>query len=117
MSHDEARSRLLAKRAATLGHRDTLARSFTDIVDGARDANVDDEHDPEGSTVAAERSMVASLGRGAQERLAQIDRALARLDDATYGVCLRCGVPIDERRLAALPAAEHCVDCARRSRA
>ena len=113
MAHDEARSRLLAKRAATLGHRDTLARSFTDIVDGARDANVDDEHDPEGSTVAAERSMVASLGRGAQERLAQIDRALARLDDGTYGICPRCGEPIDERRLAALPAAEHCVACAR----
>lgn len=113
MLPDDARERLLTKRAATLGHRDTLSRTFSDIVDSARDTNIDDEHDPEGSTVAAERSLVASLGRGATERLAQIDRALARLDDGTYGDCVRCGRPIAQARLVALPAAELCVDCAR----
>jgi DnaK suppressor protein len=47
----------------------------------------------------------------AVHHLAQVDAALARLDDGTFGVCLRCGREIAPARLEALPWAAHCIDC------
>jgi RNA polymerase-binding protein DksA len=44
-------------------------------------------------------------------QLALVDAALARLDDGSFGVCLRCGRPIAPGRLEALPWAAHCIDC------
>ena len=49
----------------------------------------------------------------AQQQLALVDAALARIDAGTFGKCLRCGKPIAADRLEALPWAEHCIDCAR----
>jgi RNA polymerase-binding protein DksA len=49
----------------------------------------------------------------AQQQLALVDAALARLDAGTFGRCLRCGKPIAPERLEALAWAEHCIDCAR----
>ena len=79
MDETAARARLLEERAATLGMERDLATSFEDIVDAAKDSNLDDEHDPEGSTIAAERQLIAALGHSATERLGEIDAAdLAR---------------------------------------
>jgi DnaK suppressor protein len=47
----------------------------------------------------------------AVQHLALVDAAIARLDDGTYGTCVRCGKPIPEGRLEALPWAAHCIDC------
>ena len=46
-------------------------------------------------------------------RLAELDAALARLDDGTYGTCVRCSRAIAPERLDALPWAAHCIDCQR----
>lgn len=73
----------------------------------------DDEHDPEGSTVAFERARVATLVADAQDRLAAVEHALARLEAGTYERCAACGGPIGEERLAARPTADRCVRCAR----
>lgn len=75
-------------------------------------ANLDDEHDPEGSTVAFEREQLAALRRQAEDHLTELDAALARLADGSYGTCLSCGGPVGEERLAALPATRFCVRCA-----
>jgi len=48
-----------------------------------------------------------------EQQLAAVDAALARLDDGTYGLCVRCGRPIAPERLDALPWAAHCIDCQR----
>ena len=48
-----------------------------------------------------------------QQHLAAVDAALARLDDGTFGTCVRCGRPIAPERLDALPWAAHCIDCQR----
>jgi len=45
------------------------------------------------------------------QHLDLVDAAIARLDDGTYGTCLRCGQPIPEGRLEALPWAAHCIAC------
>ena len=82
------------------------------MVEASRDSNADDEHDPEGATIAFERSHVGALVEQARARLAEVDAALARLDAGTYGACERCGEPIGSGRLEARPTARHCVDCA-----
>jgi RNA polymerase-binding protein DksA len=48
-----------------------------------------------------------------EQHLAAVDAALARLDDGTYGTCVRCGRPIAPERLDALPWAAYCIDCQR----
>lgn len=48
-----------------------------------------------------------------ESHLALVDEALSRLDDGTFGVCLRCGQPIAAARLEALPWAAFCIDCQR----
>jgi RNA polymerase-binding protein DksA len=48
-----------------------------------------------------------------EQHLAEVEAALARLDDGTYGACARCGRPIAPERLEALPWAAHCIDCQR----
>jgi len=48
-----------------------------------------------------------------EQHLAAVDAALARLDDGTYGTCVRCARPIAPARLDALPWAAHCIDCQR----
>ena len=72
----------------------------------------DDEHDPEGQTIAFERQQVAALLRGALAHLCDLDRAVARIAAGTYGSCVGCGGPIHPERLAARPATGTCVTCA-----
>lgn len=97
-----------------------LQRSFDDIAASVDTANVDDEHDPEGATLAFERAQVVSLLEEAREQLDALDDAAMRVDAGTYGACDRCGDEIAAERLAALPATRTCVECTRlgaRSRA
>ncbi len=53
----------------------------------------------------------ASIVERVEQRLAQIDSALARLDDGRYGICLGCGEEIPIERLKAIPSAIYCVGC------
>jgi len=84
-----------------------------DEVRVARDGTQDDEHDPEGPTLTMEWSRLSGVQREFAEKLARIDRALQRVDEGTYGLCLRRGEPIGRARLDAQPATELCIDCAR----
>ncbi|GAB3997682.1 TraR/DksA family transcriptional regulator [Nocardioides marmoraquaticus] len=104
-----AEERLHASRAVA-----SLGADLEGIVAGADLTATDDEHDPEGHTIAFERSQTSALLAGARQRLAEVDAALARLGDGTYGRCERCGEPIPEARLLARPSARTCVPCAAR---
>jgi DnaK suppressor protein len=109
-----AREVLLAERADALRRVAALEREFAVIAEAAGSAGTDDEHDPEGATLAFERQHAAALLDQARERLAAIDAALDRVRDGRYGVCDRCGQPIGDDRLAARPAALTCIRCAER---
>ena len=104
---------LEAERAAALASIAALTREFDGVVAASRSSNADDEHDPEGATIAFERQQVAALLEQAHRRLADVEAALARRDAGGYGVCESCGRPIAPERLAARPAARTCIDCAR----
>jgi RNA polymerase-binding protein DksA len=69
-----------------------------------------DNHLGDMATVTFDRELDEGLEEGAQQTLAQIDRAMARLEDGTYGSCERCGKPIAEERLRARPWATLCID-------
>lgn len=107
-----ARALLEAERQAGLDRLAALERDHTGIVDAAGSTNADDEHDPEGATIAFEREHVAALLDQTREHLGQIDAALRRLDDGDYGQCERCGEQIAAGRLEARPTATTCIKCA-----
>jgi len=107
-----AREVLLAERERTLQRMAALEREFAGIAAAATGAGADDEHDPEGATLAFERQHAAALLEQAREQLAAIDAALEAVQADRYGTCARCGQPIGEDRLAARPAALTCVRCA-----
>ena len=104
---------LLDERDAALAAVAALTREFDGVVAASASSNADDEHDPEGATIAFERQQTAALLEQAHRRLAEIDAALARRETGNYGVCEGCGRPIGAERRAARPAARTCIDCAR----
>ncbi|MGQ0670175.1 MAG: TraR/DksA family transcriptional regulator [Actinomycetota bacterium] len=59
----------------------------------------------------AERARVIAVVRALRTNLRDVDRALTKMDLGTYGVCERCGSPIDPERLEALPWAILCISC------
>jgi DnaK suppressor protein len=108
----DVRGVLAVERASTLERLAALEREFAGIAGSSPSA--DDEHDPEGATIAFEREHVAALAGQARQHLAEIDAALGRLADGSYGTCETCGQPIGEERLAARPVTATCIRCASR---
>jgi DnaK suppressor protein len=102
-------------QAEAEGLRGDIARASYDIAKGlngsARDAG-DDEADA--GAKAFEREHELALSKNAQDLLEQGERALARIDAGTYGVCESCGQPIGKARLQAFPQAALCVVCKQR---
>jgi RNA polymerase-binding transcription factor DksA len=78
-----------------------LTGDHAGMVESSKDSNADDEHDPEGSTIAFERSQVSALVAEARHQLDEVEAALGRLDDGSYGTCEACGRPIPPARLVA----------------
>ena len=115
--HDFLFDRLSAARTSASAQISALSRDFDAMVEANTLVAVDDEHDPEGSSPAFERAHTASLLDQARDQLADVDRALERLERGGYGQCEGCGGTIPAERLAVRPAALRCVRCAaRRSR-
>ncbi|SBN64737.1 transcriptional regulator, TraR/DksA family [Curtobacterium sp. 9128] len=106
---DDPRAALSAERARTTKLIADVERSMRDVSDARDGANTDDEHDPEGATLAWERGSLGAVRDDARRRIEQVDAALARLDKGTYGTCAVGGEPIPEARLAAVPWAATCV--------
>jgi RNA polymerase-binding protein DksA len=111
----DPRALLGAERQAVTERLAALGRDFDDIVAAAGQANADDEHDPEGATIAFERQHIAALLSQARDQLSRVDAAISRLDAGRYGQCETCGQPIGAERLAARPTATRCIDCAGRA--
>jgi RNA polymerase-binding transcription factor DksA len=106
------RTRLDDDRAATA---ELIARLDSDIASfhGSRaGSSTDDEHDPEGPTLAFEQSQASAILGQTRVHLAQIDQAIGRLDEGTFGFCATCLRPIPVARLEARPYSTQCVSCA-----
>ena len=103
---------LTAQRAALVAQASQLRADLAGIMAASEGSNADDEHDPEGATIAFERSQTAALLDRTLGRITDLDRALERVADGTYGTCASCGRPIGAGRLEARPGAPPCMECA-----
>ncbi|GAA3034301.1 TraR/DksA family transcriptional regulator [Streptosporangium longisporum] len=107
---------LAADRESTISQIAALTRDWDDLVAASAMVANDDEHDPEGATIAFERSHLRGLLDRAQAHLDDLDEMTERLRRGTYGVCDGCGRPIAPERLRARPVARTCIRCAGRGR-
>ncbi len=105
----EAVARLHEQRSALHARVSQLTGDMAGLVAASRDSNADDEHDPEGQTIAYERSQLSAVTSQAREHLAEVNAALQRVAAGTYGVCEVCGEQVNEARLEARPTARTCV--------
>ena len=101
-----AMKRLMAERDAL------LARTVRADVENERQAT-SGPGETDYINVDTERQLVAVLDARALRAREVVERALTRIEDGTYGLCVRCGVSIDVERLLALPRVECCIDCQR----
>jgi DnaK suppressor protein len=104
-------------RASLVREREQLQEQLTEIetstfsatqADISGEMSFDDEYADAGSATF-EREKDLSLENNVRDLLAKIERALERLDEGTYGICERCGKPIEKARLKALPYASLCI--------
>jgi RNA polymerase-binding transcription factor DksA len=117
-SEQTPQGRLAAEHERASAQVAQLEREFAAIVDSASGgaSGGDDEHDPEGATVAFERQHVAALLDRARSHLSAIEAAKRKISAGTYEICDVCGDPIGKERLSARPASLTCVRCAQSRR-
>ncbi|HUM01649.1 MAG TPA: TraR/DksA family transcriptional regulator [Thermoanaerobaculia bacterium] len=102
---EKTRKRLLAKREELLKD---LAKN-REVSDETVDESAQDMVDR--ATSAYTKEFAYSLSEADRRILLLIDQALERLEAGTYGTCVHCGQPCQEKRLEAVPWARHCLDC------
>ena len=109
---DEVRA-ALTREIAEL--RADIAKAESAIAERMEDAVADAGDDPaDAGAKTFQREQELALTQNSRELLAQNERALARIDAGTYGVCESCGEPIGKARLQAFPRATLCVACKQR---
>src|SRR5207249_3418740 len=102
------RTRLQMERRRVLSAIDNLHHESS--MEDEVDESLLDNHLAETASVTIDREIDFSLEENETRVLAAIDAALARIDDGTFGRCERCGKPIEEDRLEAIPYATLCID-------
>ena len=93
--------------------RDELRQRLAEL--GFADGGTGLEYDgnfADSSQVTAERGEAEALAATLRETLNEVEHALAKFEDGSYGICEGCGKRIAEPRLEAMPAARFCIDCA-----
>ena len=114
--HDTLRSVLAADREATEALITRLGADLDSFTEARKDGATDDEHDPEGPTLAFERSQSTAILEQTRQHFAQIESAMLRLDDGSFGTCATCGKDIPFARLEVRPYSTQCVACASKAR-
>jgi DnaK suppressor protein len=109
----DLQERLARQRDHAREHAAHLRRDLLAVFAASDTANLDDEHDPEGATVAYERQFLIDRLAAIDTTLDEIAEAESRLDNGTYGRCATCDGAITSERLRALPTTTCCIECAR----
>jgi DnaK suppressor protein len=107
---DDLRARLLTEQGELQAQlegieEDTFAATQSEMTG---DVGLDDEMADAG-TATFEREKDLSIEQNVRDLLQKIDRALKRMDEGTFGICDRCGKPIEKARIKALPYADLCI--------
>ena len=106
------RARLVEERESATEAIESSKQTMADLLDARRGTQADDEHDPEGATITLQFAESSALLGNSRHHLDQVNAALGRMTNGTYGSCQLCGADIPLARLEARPFATHCVRCA-----
>ena len=107
---DDLRDRLLAERTELESQLTTIEETQFSTSQSDLSGEVSfDEENADAGTFTFERERDLSIENNVRDLLSKIDRALARMDEGVYGICARCGKPIEKARLKALPYADLCI--------
>ncbi|HET6683578.1 MAG TPA: TraR/DksA C4-type zinc finger protein [Gaiella sp.] len=106
---DDRRAQLLDLRSRVLGAAHDIVEG--DVDDGELSSAAGDQHLADHASEMVDRELDESLEDNAEQLVQDIDRALEKIDDGTYGKCERCGQEIPQERLDAVPYATLCVSC------
>ena len=108
---EQLRQRMLEARQRVVDAIDNIhAENPGSIGDETEETTFQDNHLGDIATATFDREMASTLEDNSTHVLAAIDAALKRIDEGTFGVCTRCGQPIDAERLEALPWARPCIE-------
>jgi RNA polymerase-binding protein DksA len=88
----------------------SISDELGEVAEGGTDNHLGDT-----ATAMYDRELDEGLEEGARDTLAEIDAALQRIEDGTYGICEGCGKPIGAERLSAIPWTRLCIDDQRRA--
>jgi RNA polymerase-binding protein DksA len=109
---DEMRGVLRAERVRLKAEIATAVEDLNELLRDSGDGSGDDQADAGSKTFEREHEM--SVANNSRDLLQQVEHALKRISDGTYGTCESCGLPIGKMRLEAFPRATLCVDCKQR---
>ncbi|WP_323673203.1 TraR/DksA family transcriptional regulator [Candidatus Poriferisodalis multihospitum] len=97
---------MLAERRRYTAHAERYEAEAEQLVSEREPGDVQfDEESGEGDSIAVERDRALQISAREREEIAEIDAALARIEDGTYGICVVSGKPIPKERLEAIPHA------------
>lgn len=103
---DKQRQALLAERRRYTEHAERYEAEAEQLVSEREPGDVQfDEESGEGDSIAVERERALQISAREREEIAEIDAALTRIDNGTYGICVVSGKPIPKERLEAIPHA------------
>jgi RNA polymerase-binding protein DksA len=107
------RDALLTERKRVVAALENLKNENPGSVEDETGEEASDQHLADTATAMHDRELDYGLTENEEDVLRDIDAALGRIDDGTYGTCANCGKPIGEERLEALPWTDLCIDCAK----
>jgi RNA polymerase-binding transcription factor DksA len=113
MQNDEARDRLEQERSRLQGIRqgfDDEGLTTETEEENLGELSSNDQHQADIGTETFDRERDMSILEQVEAEMADVEHALRRLDDGTYGTCEACGKAIADDRLQAMPAARYCLD-------
>jgi len=111
IDYDHFRKRLLDERKRVVDAIENIhAENPGSIADETEELSFQDNHLGDVATATFDREMASTLEDNSTHVLTEIDAALARIDEGTFGTCERCGKEIGAERLEALPWATLCIE-------
>ena len=110
---EQFRTLLLEKRRRVANGLHHLHEQNSTSLEDETEEETYDNHLADSATATLNREIDYTLEENSEHVLAAIEEALRRIDEGTFGTCARCGQPIAEKRLEAIPYAIRCIDCKR----
>ena len=113
MDREALRQRLLQERGRLELEISELDADLSESLEESSEESPYDQHMAETAGVTLDREIDLSLEENTLASIAQINRALGKFENGSYGSCDRCGKPIGDERLDVAPFATLCIDCKR----